>query len=70
MFLVSSVNEDIIKERKMKVKKLRLVVKRSWGQISVKDFEPQHADNLTNYAKQTWNDIKSTRIKVYREILK
>lgn len=50
-----------------KVSKLRLIVCRSWGQISVKDFEPQHADNLTNYAKETWNDIKSTRIKVYRE---
>ena len=54
----------------MKVKKLRLIVKRAWGQISVKDFESQHADNLTNYAKQTWNDIKSIHIKVYRECLK
>ena len=51
----------------MKVSKLRLIVRRSWGQISVKDFEPQHADNLTNYAKETCNDIKSTSIKVYRE---
>ena len=51
----------------MKVIKLRLIVRRSWGQIAVKDFEPQHADNLTNYAKETWNDIKSTSIKVYRE---
>jgi len=51
----------------MKVSKLRLIVHRAWGQIAVKDFEPQRADNLTNYAKETWNDIKSTRIKVYRE---
>ena len=51
----------------MKVSKLRLIVRRSWGQISVKDFEPQDADNLFKYAKETWNDIKSTRIKVYRE---
>lgn len=51
----------------MKVSKLRLIVRRSWGQIAVKDFEPQHADNLINYAKETWNDIKSTQIKVYRE---
>ena len=51
----------------MKVSKLRLIVRRSWGQTSVKDFEPQGTDNLFKYAKETWNDIKSTRIKVYRE---
>ena len=49
-----------------KVSKLRLKVYRKWGQISVKDFEPQHYDNLSKYAKETWNDIVKINVKVCR----
>lgn len=50
-----------------KVSKLRLKVYRKWGQISVKDFEPQNTENLLNYAKNTWCDRIKTYVKVYRD---
>ena len=49
------------------ITKVRLIVKRSWGQISVKDFKfsgcyEKDGEMVVNYAKETWKDIKVAEI--------
>ena len=48
----------------MKISKVRLVVYRSWGQISVKDFEDYNVD-FKEYAYTTWKDIKYVKVIFY-----
>ena len=48
----------------MKISKVRLVVYRSWGQISVKDFDDYNVD-FKEYAYTTWKDIKYVRVIFY-----
>ena len=48
----------------MKISKVRLVVYRSWGQISVKDFEDYNVD-FREYAYTTWKDIKYVKVIFY-----
>ena len=48
----------------MKISKVRLVVYRSWGQISVKDFDDYNID-FREYAYTTWKDIKYVKVTFY-----
>ena len=48
----------------VKISKVRLVVYRSWGQISVKDFYEHNVD-FKEYAYTTWKDIKYVRVIFY-----
>ena len=48
----------------MKISKVRLVVYRSWGQVSVKDFDEHNVD-FREYAYTTWKDIKYVRVIFY-----
>lgn len=48
----------------MKISKVRLVVYRPWGQVSVKDFDEHNVD-FREYAYTTWKDIKYVRVIFY-----
>lgn len=48
----------------MGISKVRLVVYRSWGQASVKDFNDYNVD-FREYAYTTWKDIKYVKVIFY-----
>lgn len=48
----------------MEISKVRLVVYRSWGQVSVKDFDDYNVD-FREYAYATWKDIKYVKVIFY-----
>lgn len=51
----------------MVVDVLRMKVYRSWGQISVKDFDRStHYSEIGEYAKSTWSDINKIVVNVVR----
>ena len=48
----------------VEISKVRLVAYRSWGQVSVKDFDDYNVD-FREYAYTTWKDIKYVKVIFY-----